>query len=122
LLTNGCSIFQRRKLERFALEGHFELILIEGELGFGKPDRRVFERALGFFACRARDACMVGDNLSADIAGAQGAGIRGVWHDVTQGGLPCGAAAVPDAIIQSVCDLERWDSPARAAAVSNAEA
>lgn len=122
LLTNGCSTFQRRKLERFALERHFEIILIEGELGFGKPDRRVFERALGFFACRARDACMVGDNLSADIAGAQRAGMSGVWHDVTRRGLPPGAAVTPDAIIHSVCELERWSGPACASAPLNAEA
>jgi putative hydrolase of the HAD superfamily len=114
LLTNGCSAFQRRKLKRFALERHFELILIEGELGFGKPDRRVFEHALGFFACRARDAWMVGDNLSADIAGAQRAGMRAVWHDAMQRGLPSGAAVVPDAIIRSVCELERWGEPRRA--------
>lgn len=111
LLTNGCSAFQRRKLTRFALEHHFELILIEGELGFGKPDRRVFERALGFFGCRARDACMIGDNLSADIAGAQSVGMPGVWHDAARRGLPLGAAVVPDAIIQSVSELESWSGP-----------
>src|SRR5258705_12275861 len=47
LLTNGGSTGQREKLAKFDLESLFDLILIEGELGFGKPDPRVFERALG---------------------------------------------------------------------------
>jgi putative hydrolase of the HAD superfamily len=108
LLTNGSSAFQRRKLRRFELERHFEIILVEGELGFGKPDQRVFERALAFFGCRTHEACMIGDNLCADIAGAQKVGLRGVWHDGTRVGLPAGAAVVPDAIIQSVCELTDW--------------
>lgn len=105
LLTNGSSRFQREKLRRCALGSFFELILIEGELGFGKPDARVFERALEFFGRAPGDVCMIGDNLSADIAGAQRVGLRAVWHDGGRRGLPSGLGVIPDATIHRVAEL-----------------
>jgi putative hydrolase of the HAD superfamily len=105
LLTNGSALFQRRKLQRFALEPLFELILIEGELGYGKPDARVFQAALDHFAVQPQDAWMIGDNLEADIAGAQQLGICGVWHDAEGRGLPEQPPAVPERVIRQVAEL-----------------
>ncbi|HEU4580046.1 MAG TPA: HAD family hydrolase [Polyangiaceae bacterium] len=105
LLTNGSALFQRRKLQRFALEPFFELILIEGELGYGKPDPRVFQAALDFFAASPQSAWMIGDNLQADIAGAQQLGIDGIWHDPDGRGLPERPPAVPRRIIRQVSEL-----------------
>jgi len=42
LLTNGNSEFQRSKIQRFDLARYFEVIIVEGEFGVGKPDQRVF--------------------------------------------------------------------------------
>jgi len=105
LLTNGSALFQRRKLQRFALEPLFELILIEGELGYGKPDARVFQAALAHFGVKAGDAWMIGDNLDADIAGAQQLGISGVWHDPEGRGLPERPPAVPWRVVRRVAEL-----------------
>lgn len=105
LLTNGCSTFQRAKLSRFQLEQFFELVLIEGELGFGKPDARVFQQALRFFGCDPQDAVMVGDNLAADVAGAQAVGVRAIWHDCDSVGIPAESFVVPDAVITRLTEL-----------------
>jgi putative hydrolase of the HAD superfamily len=105
LLTNGSAQFQRRKIERFALAQHFETVLIEGELGFGKPDPRVFQRALAHFGSRAEDAWMIGDNLHADIQPAQALGLRGIWHDAYAAGLPSDRPCVPDQVIGSIAEL-----------------
>ena len=105
LLTNGCSTFQRRKLARFRLEPLFELILIEGELGYGKPDRRVFEAALRHFDVRVAEACMVGDNLDADVAGAQALGIQSIWFDAQGTGYRPGERRPPDRVIQRLSEL-----------------
>jgi HAD superfamily hydrolase (TIGR01662 family) len=109
LLTNGSALFQRRKLQRFALEPLFELILIEGELGYGKPDARVFQAALDHFDVEPGDAWMIGDNLEADIAGAQQLGICGVWHDPDGRGLPERPPAVPRHVVRQVVELLSLD-------------
>jgi putative hydrolase of the HAD superfamily len=109
LITNGSSVFQRRKLTRFALEPLFDVILIEGELGYGKPDRRVFERALELFDVAAPATCMIGDNLEADIAAARELGIPSIWHDAHGVGLP--ARAIADRVIGSLNDLLVDDPP-----------
>jgi putative hydrolase of the HAD superfamily len=105
LLTNGCSTFQRRKLARFELEPLFELILVEGELGYGKPDRRVFEAALRQFDARADEACMIGDNLDADIAGAQVLGISAIWFDAHGTGFKPGERRAPERVIVRLSEL-----------------
>ena len=105
LLTNGSAAFQRKKLSRFALEPLFDVILIEGELGYGKPDRRVFGAALQHFRVAATRTCMIGDNLEADIGGARELGITAVWHDAHGAGLPARAKVTPDRIIKSLREL-----------------
>ncbi len=105
LLTNGDSEIQRWKMRRFGLETHFDAILVEGELGFGKPDPRVFELALSRLGAAAEAACMVGDNLEWDVAGPQRFGIRGVWIDRKGAGVPPGATAVPWRVIPDVARL-----------------
>jgi HAD superfamily hydrolase (TIGR01549 family) len=107
LITNGSSAFQRRKIERFGLADLFELILVEGELGFGKPDPRVFVRALRHFGVPAQAAWMIGDNLDADIHAAQMQGFHAVWHDAYGTGLPVGARCVPNQVIRSVTEVPR---------------
>ena len=63
LITNGSAEGQRAKIERFSLAGYFDHIQIEGELGIGKPDARVFQHALEALSVEPTDAWMVGDNL-----------------------------------------------------------
>jgi putative hydrolase of the HAD superfamily len=42
MITNGASVTQRAKINRYNLEPLFDHILIEGEFECGKPDERVF--------------------------------------------------------------------------------
>ncbi|MDH5674545.1 MAG: HAD family hydrolase [Myxococcales bacterium] len=103
LITNGHPRLQRRKLKRYDLERHFEAVLIEGEWGVGKPHASIFAEALSQMRCKPEDAWMVGDNLVADIAGAQALGITAVWVDHAGDGPP--AASKPDRIIRALSDL-----------------
>ena len=74
LLTNGSGPLQRRKIERFGLTALFEVILIEGELGYGKPDTRIYRRALHELHVAAAHTWMAGDNLEWDVAAPDGHG------------------------------------------------
>jgi putative hydrolase of the HAD superfamily len=106
LLTNGGSRAQRNKIERFELAPLFDVILIEGEVGFGKPDPRIYTRALSDLRVSAEHAWMIGDNLEWDVAGPQREGIAGIWIDARGQGLPDGHHVRPDRIIHRLSDLQ----------------
>jgi len=105
LLTNGSSGAQRSKVARFGLAELFDLILIEGELGFGKPDPRIYTRALDEIGVSPSEAWMVGDNLEWDVAPPQRQGILGIWVDVRGTGVPPGHRVRPDWIIRRLSDV-----------------
>ena len=105
LLTNGSRRMQRLKIERFALEPLFDVVLIEGELGFGKPDRRVYELALSQLQRSPAETWMVGDNLEWDVAAPQELGIYGIWVDPSGKGLPPESSIRPDRTVRSIVEL-----------------
>lgn len=105
LLTNGAAVAQRRKIARFELADLFDAILVEGELGFGKPDARVYTRALSALDVKPSEAWMVGDNLEWDVAAPQKLGLRGVWIDRRGRGLPDQSTVTPDYIVRSLAEL-----------------
>ena len=105
LLTNGSADSQRSKVERFKLAEMFDLILIEGELGYGKPDPRVYRLALDRFGVAPTEVWMVGDNLDWDVGAPQQLGIFGIWVDVRGEGLPPGHAVRPNRIIRGLWEL-----------------
>jgi putative hydrolase of the HAD superfamily len=105
LLTNGAGDVQRVKIEKFRLAQYFYSCLIEGELGYGKPDQRVFEMALDKLAATPNQTWMVGDDLERDIAGAQKVGVFSIWHDYEKKGLPEDMEIKPDKIINNIPEI-----------------
>ncbi len=63
----------------------FGTIVVSLEVGFGKPDPRVFEIAVSRLGVAKDDAVMVGDSLVCDIGGARRAGLRAIWIDLRRG-------------------------------------
>lgn len=105
LITNGPSEIQRGKINRFCLSGYFDFCLIEGEVGYGKPDTRVFEMALEKLKCSADEVWMVGDNLVWDVEAPQRIGIYAIWNNFRKEQLPKGSTIIPDRIIHSIAQL-----------------
>ena len=105
LLTNGPADMQRGKLRRFDLAGHFDVVVVEGEFGRGKPHREVFEHALATVGVAASDAWHVGDNLYADIGGAQAAGLHATWIHRDRLELKEGGQWIPDRVIGHLPEL-----------------
>jgi putative hydrolase of the HAD superfamily len=105
MMTNGETIKQREKIRRFNLEKYFQIILIEGEQGFGKPDERVFIKALEGMNLKPAECWAVGDNLEWDVEGPQKMGIFGIWNDFRKMGLPEDSEIKPDRIINSINEL-----------------
>lgn len=105
LLTNGPAEMQRWKLARFPIAERVDVVVIEGEFGYGKPDARVFQHALASVGADPQQAWHVGDNLYADIRGAQGAGIHATWIHRDRLELKDDAPAVPDRVIGHLAEL-----------------
>jgi putative hydrolase of the HAD superfamily len=75
ILTNGRSDLQRSVIAALEFRDLVDAVVVSEEVGFRKPQREIFLLALDQVATRPEDAIMVGDDLAADIYGAQGAGI-----------------------------------------------
>jgi putative hydrolase of the HAD superfamily len=105
LVTNGDVRHQRRKIDTHGLARFFDVAVIEGEFGVGKPDPSVYHHALAALGVRAAEASMVGDNLEWDVAAPQRLGIQGIWVDVLGKGLPEDSPVVPDRIIRAFAEL-----------------
>ncbi|HEY2790386.1 MAG TPA: HAD family hydrolase [Gaiellales bacterium] len=102
VVTNGMDDHQLAKLDACGLTGRFDAIVTSQAIAASKPDPRIFRAALDQLGCRAEAAVMVGDNPLRDVAGAQQAGLRGVWVD-RDGGDARGV--VPDARITDLGGL-----------------
>jgi putative hydrolase of the HAD superfamily len=104
LVVNGPADIQREQIERLRLEPFFSTILIEGEVGYGKPTPAVFGLAAEKVGCDPSEAVFVGDSLTEDIAGAKAAGLRAVW--VNRAGQPLSSEdPAPNAEIVRLSDL-----------------
>ena len=102
LVTNGDARHQRDKIARHDLARWFDVILIEGEMGYGKPDEAVYREALRRLGASAVDAWMVGDHLEFDVAAPQRLGLRGVWLDRAGAGLPATTDVVPHRVVRDL--------------------
>lgn len=64
------------------LEGHeFEFVMVSSEYGARKPDPLLFRAALQRAKLDAADVWFCGDQIEADIHGAQNAGMFPVWYE-----------------------------------------
>jgi YjjG family noncanonical pyrimidine nucleotidase len=79
-VTNGLADVQRPRLEASPLAEAAEVLIISDEVGAAKPDAAIFQATFEAMGGPRRDAVtMVGDSLSADIAGAADFGLPTVW-------------------------------------------
>lgn len=85
LISNGARDMQRAEAELLGITGYFQVMLFEGELGYGKPDPRIFADAAAALGVPAEQILMAGDSLANDVAGARQAGWRAVWVNRERG-------------------------------------
>lgn len=89
--------------ERCGLRNRFDFVVFSQDVGFEKPDGRIFLEACDRAGCAPRELVHVGDSLASDVAGANGIGAVSVW--LNRDGKRNGSAITPDYEIQSLADL-----------------
>jgi len=81
LITNGDLAFQSEKVHRVGLTDRVEHVIASGDLGYAKPDPRIFQHACAVFGVAPDAAVYVGDRIRTDAIGAAEAGLGAVWID-----------------------------------------
>lgn len=78
IITNGFEEVQHIKIRQSGLENYFRLVTTSERAGYRKPDTRIFQYALATADAHTYDSLMIGDDLQADVIGAQQAGLRAI--------------------------------------------
>jgi putative hydrolase of the HAD superfamily len=93
-------------ISRFEIASYFDFILTSAACSYRKPHPRIFELAIANWYFLPSETVMVGDNLDADIRGAKGAGLYGVWISRRAGSSTEDQPRVqPDATISTLAEL-----------------
>ncbi|MBS1706072.1 MAG: HAD family hydrolase [Armatimonadetes bacterium] len=79
MITNGPADIQRQEVNTLGIGHFFDPILIEGEMGEGKPLQTVFTRAQNHAGCAPEELLIVGNSYRHDIEPAIEAGWRTAW-------------------------------------------
>ncbi len=96
-ITNGLADVQRPRLHASGLCDHAEVVIISDEVGAAKPAPAIFDAAFEAMGGPARaDVVLVGDSLTADVAGGRDYGLRTVWVADPDEPDPAAGAPRPD--------------------------
>lgn len=102
LVTNGGSLFQRKKLKKLNADIYFDEIFIEEELGFGKPDKRVYNLIMNKHSFTPDEIVMAGDNLQWDVAAPLELGINSFY-------ITDSCENITNYItVKNVCEIEKY--------------
>ena len=103
-LSDGQSVWALPELRSVGLEKYFDPVIVSGDLGFRKPDPRMFELLLSQMELSPDEILFVGNDMYRDIFGAGQLGIRTVFFRSNQGDQrPAGRE--PDYIIYRFSEL-----------------
>jgi len=95
-LTPGFAL--RRFLESEGVLGFFDFLVFSDEVGFRKPEQRVFDLAARKLRVDPCSVVHVGDNLRIDVFGAKNAGFRAI-HFACEDGRDKVAEADPNSLV-----------------------
>lgn len=89
--------------DRCGFAGCFDFVLFAQDVGFEKPDPRIFRAAAAEAGCLPSELVHVGDSLYADVAGANGVGAVSVW--LNRDAAPNDGTILPDFEISTLTCL-----------------
>jgi len=93
LITNGLARVQHSRLAKSTIANCFRHVIISDEVGFSKPDARIFDIAFEMMGNPIKEnVLMVGDSLTSDMKGGVEYGIDTCWYNPGQESNPSGVA------------------------------
>lgn len=91
LVSNDSSEWSRYLRGKFDLNRRFDAVSVSGDLGFSKPDRRIFDHTLRLLGLSPAD-CLYLDDRAHNVEAAAALGMRAVLFD------PDGLSGDPEAV------------------------
>lgn len=79
ILSNGQSKSQHDKIDHCGVAKYFDDIMVSGDIGINKPDKRIFEIMADRLSVKCNECLFVGDVFSSDILGSMRANMIPVW-------------------------------------------
>ena len=102
----------RQILAQLDLASFFDVLLVSGDLGYRKPHPTVFRRLIASLDTPQEQIAFVGDDVDADIHGAQRSGLQPIWTRYAQRQRPPRApeAISEPSLLPEVPTIDSWDA------------
>ncbi len=100
LITNGQHTLQYRKIDMLGLRDVFDEIIVSGDVGVDKPDKKIFLLMAQRLCIDTAEMVYVGDHPVNDIKGAASAGCKTIWMKCKSPLIKC--KIPPDETVLSV--------------------
>lgn len=81
VITNGFSETQNIKMTKSGLDAFFGHVISSEKIGVNKPEPKIFLESMRLTGAEIEKSLMIGDNLQADIIGAQSCGMDQVFYN-----------------------------------------
>ncbi|GGG55790.1 noncanonical pyrimidine nucleotidase, YjjG family protein [Croceivirga lutea] len=81
IITNGFREIQGRKLKNSGLSDYFNVVMDSETAGVKKPNPLIFNTAIEAANASPTKSVMIGDNLEADVLGAQRVGMKAIHYN-----------------------------------------
>ena len=104
IISNGQTAYAVPELNAVGLTSYFDPIIISGDIGYRKPDERLFTTALTTMKMQPSEVLYVGNDMYRDVYGAQRLGMKAVFFKSNQGTQEK-EGVKPDYIIYSFTEL-----------------
>jgi putative hydrolase of the HAD superfamily len=105
-LSDAQSAWALSEIRAVGIEAYFQPIIISGDLGFRKPDKRIFKAALNGLDLPPEKVLFVGNDMYHDVYGAQQFGMKTVFFSSNQGRKEM-KGVEPDYIIYQFAELRQ---------------
>ena len=107
--TTNPGIMKDYERNLMGLDSYFEFSIYSSEVPYRKPHPSIFQLALDRLTLGPKEVLFVGDNINADVIGAQHVGMPAAW--VNRNGKSCPKGVHPAYEIKSLAELLTLSSP-----------
>jgi len=84
VVSDSQSAWAMSKLKTVGLDGYFSPVIVSGDFGYRKPDRRLFHAALSEMGLAPEAVIFVGNDMYRDVFGAGRFGMKTVFFHPTR--------------------------------------